>query len=66
MNLKVKLSIFRAILNGVTKADCIAHTVSGTLSVEDSQNFCISPLNMLQFHNIANITKQLPDRFPPT
>jgi len=59
----------------------IAHSqwrvVSGRQSVYSTQSVarclwkihiivCVSPLNMVQFRNIANITKQLPDRFPPT
>jgi hypothetical protein len=49
-------------------ADYIAHTISGTLSCLWKIHiiFFPPPLDMLQFHNITNITKQLPDQFPPT
>jgi len=30
------------------------HTVSGTLSVEDSQNLLLITTDMLQFHDTAN------------
>jgi hypothetical protein len=57
----MKLCIFRAILHGVREAaQSVARCWWNIHKV-----FCVSPL-MLQFHNIANITKQLPDQFPPT
>jgi len=42
----------------------MAHTISGTFSVEDSQNVLFIATYMLQFHNIGRISKQMPCRFP--
>jgi predicted proteasome-type protease len=53
-------------LNGIRKAGCIAHTVSGTLSVGDPQDLLFIDTDMLQVHNVANIAKEMPDRISPT
>lgn len=39
---------------------CIAHTISGTLFVEDQQNLLFITTYTLQFHNTANITNRMP------
>jgi len=62
----MNLCISTVILNGIRNAGCIAHTIKGTLSLEDLQNLLFyHHLNVLQFHNAANITEQVPGRFPP-
>ena len=58
-----KLCICKAIVNGKRKADYIACTISGTLPVDSSQNLLFITTYMLQFHNMANTTKQMPDWF---
>lgn len=63
MDPKTTLCICKAIVNGKRKADYIAHTISGTLPVDNSQNLLFITTYMLKFHNMANITKQMPDRF---
>jgi len=68
------LYIRKAILNGIRKAHGTAHTISGTLSADNSHNFqFIAAHNfqfiatyMLQFHNTVNHTKQTPDWLQPT
>jgi hypothetical protein len=52
-------------LSGIRKADCTAHTVSGALSADDSQNLPFIAIYMVQFH-VANTTKQMPDQFLST
>jgi len=42
------------------KADCTAHTISEMGSVDISQTFLFITIQMLQFHNTATITKQMP------
>ena len=63
MDRKTKLCICKAIVNSKRKADYIAHTISGTLPVDNSQNLLFITAYMLQFHNMANITKQMPAWF---
>jgi len=53
-------------LNSIKKADCIAHTVSDMLSMDNSQNLPLITTYMAQFHNAANITKYMPSQFLPT
>jgi hypothetical protein len=53
-------------LTGIGKTECNTHTISGTLSVDSSQNMLFITTYMLQFHNTANITKQMPDEFSLT
>jgi len=48
-------------LTGTGKAECNTHTISGTLSVDSSQNMLFITTYLLQFHNTANTTKQMPD-----
>jgi len=55
------LYICKAILNGIRKAHSTAHTISGTLSADNSHNFQFIATYMLQFHNTANHTKQTPE-----
>jgi len=52
---KIKLCVCKEILNCITKAGCITHTISGTLFVGDSQTLLFIDTCMLQFHIIANI-----------
>lgn len=63
MDPKTKLCICKAIVNGKKKADSAAHAICGTLPVDTSQNLLFITTYMLQFHNMANITKQMPDWF---
>jgi hypothetical protein len=55
------LYICEAILNGIRKSHSTAHTISGTLSVDNSHNFQFIDTYTLQSHNNANHTKQTPD-----
>jgi hypothetical protein len=57
----MKLCIRKAMLTGIGKAECNTHTISGTLSVDSSQNMLFITTYVLQFHNTANTTKQMPD-----
>jgi len=54
------------VLPGAGEAECNTHTISGMLSVGSSQNMLFITTYMLQFHNTANITKQMPDKFSLT
>jgi hypothetical protein len=36
------------------------------MSGDDSQNVLLITTYMLQFHDIPNIIKQMPDQYPPT
>jgi hypothetical protein len=40
-------------LHGIRKEDCIAHTISGTLSMEDSQSLLFITNCVLQFHSTS-------------
>ena len=51
-------------LNGIRKADSIARTINTTLSREDLHYLPCINTYLQQFHKIANITKQIPRRFP--
>jgi len=66
MDPKTKLCICKAILHGIRKVDCVAHTISGVLSMEDSQNLLFITNWVPQFHSTSNITKQMLHRFPAT
>ena len=63
---KMKLCIGKAILNGIRKAECIAHRISGRLSVEESQNLLFITTYVLQFRSTAKFTKTMSYRFQPT
>jgi hypothetical protein len=52
---KIKLCVCKEILNGIRKAGCIAHKISGTLFMGYSQNLLFIDTFMLQFHNIASL-----------
>jgi hypothetical protein len=39
---------------------CRAHTISGTMFVEEPQNLLLITTYTLQFHNTANITNRMP------
>jgi len=60
------LCICKGTLNSIRKADCTAPTLSGTLSMNNSQNLSFITTYMAQFHNTANCTKYLPGQFLPT
>jgi hypothetical protein len=45
-----KLCICNTILNGIRKADCVAHTRCDILSVEDSQNLLSTTTYMSNVH----------------
>jgi hypothetical protein len=49
-------------MNGISKADCIAHALS-SMSVDDSHTLLFITTYILQFYNTANITRQMPDQF---
>ena len=63
---KNNVVLLQTILHGIRKEDCVAHTISGTLYMEDSQSLLFITNCVLQFHSTSKITKQMLDRFPAT
>jgi len=54
-----------AVGNGIRKKGCVPHAISGTLSVEDSQNLLFVS-SIPHFYNISDISKHMPGGFLPT
>jgi hypothetical protein len=57
----------KAVLNGIRKKVCVPHTISGTLSVEDTQNLLLVSSTFYMFTTFETFpSKCLMDFFPHT
>jgi hypothetical protein len=59
------MSNIKWMLHSIRKADCVARTISGTLSAEGSRTLLFVTTYMQQFYNFANFAKEMRHPFPP-